>query len=350
MSDLVHVEPDGEVLAVHAPHCSTKRGQGIGAVSLLDKPPQFRLNRDMPPLPRFPLFRPIELSDRQIIGDILRGYRPFTSELTFTNLFIWRKHLDLQWSVHKDWLCIIGKEDLCPRFAMGPIGPPGRVGTTRLLLEWLGEHTGDSRPCIERADERLASELSDVPGFIVVEAREHFDYVYLTQDLIGLAGSRYRTKRNRINQFHRACGSYTYEDLDERHVEACLALQERWCLLKRCEEDLNLDGEWDATRQILMNYRALETVGAVVVVDSEVRAFTLGESLGEDMAVIHVEKADPGTPGLYQLVNQQFCARRWSDVRFINREQDLGIPGLRDAKLSYGPDHFVKKYRIMLRG
>jgi hypothetical protein len=92
--------------------------------------------------------------------------------------------------------------------------------------------------------------LSDVPGFIVVEAREHFDYVYLTQDLIGLAGSRYRTKRNRINQFHRACGSYTYEDLDERHVEACLALQERWCLLKRCEEDLNLDGEWDATRQI----------------------------------------------------------------------------------------------------
>jgi hypothetical protein len=233
---------------------------------------------------------------------------------------------------------------------MGPIGPPGRVGTTRLLLEWLGEHTGDSRPCIERADERLASELSDVPGFIVVEAREHFDYVYLTQDLIGLAGSRYRTKRNRINQFHRACGSYTYEDLDERHVEACLALQERWCLLKRCEEDLNLDGEWDATRQILMNYRALETVGAVVVVDSEVRAFTLGESLGEDMAVIHVEKADPGTPGLYQLVNQQFCARRWSDVRFINREQDLGIPGLRDAKLSYGPDHFVKKYRIMLRG
>lgn len=304
----------------------------------------------MPFLPRFPEFKPIELSDRDVITGILRAYQPFTSELTYTNLFIWRKHFDLQWSVHKDWLCVIGKEDLCPGFAMGPIGPPGRADITKLLLEWLEEHTGDSRFCIERADERLALELSGVPGFIVVEAREHFDYVYLTEDLINLAGSRYRTKRNRINQFHRACGSYTYEELDERHVEACLALQERWCLLKRCEEDLNLNGEWDAVREILMNYHALETVGAVIMVASEVRAFTLGESLGDDMVVIHVEKADPGIPGLYQLINQQFCARRWKSARFVNREQDLGIPGLRDAKLSYGPDHFIKKYRIMLKG
>lgn len=301
--------------------------------------------------PCFPAFKPVELEDRRVITDILRGYRPVTSELTFTNLFIWRKHFDLQWSVHKDWLCIIGKEDICPRFAMGPIGPPGRTDTARLLLEWLkGQSNGDSEPCIERADERLALELSDVPGLIVEETREHFDYVYLTRDLIDLAGSKYRTKRNHINQFHRACGSYTYEELDERHVEACLALQERWCLLRRCEEDLNLQGEWDATKEILMNCRALEIAGAVIIVASEVKAFTLGESLGDDMAVIHIEKADPEIPGLYQLINQQFCARRWNNVRFVNREQDLGMPGLREAKLSYNPDHFVKKYRVMLKG
>ncbi|MDD3845343.1 MAG: phosphatidylglycerol lysyltransferase domain-containing protein [Syntrophorhabdaceae bacterium] len=301
-------------------------------------------------VPRFPVFKPIELGDRQAVTDILQGYRPVTSELTFTNLFIWRKHFDLQWSVHKDWLCIIGKEDVCPRFAMGPVGPPGRADIVRLILEWLKENMGEAEPCIERADERLAVELSDMSGFVVEERREHFDYVYLAQDLIDLAGSRYRTKRNHINQFHRACGSYTYEDLDDRHIDACLALQEKWCLLRRCEEDLNLQGEWDATKEILMNYRALDTAGAVIIVDAEVRGFTLGESMGDDMTVIHIEKADPEIPGLYQLINQQFCARRWRNFRFINREQDLGIQGLRDAKLSYGPDHFIKKYRIMLKG
>ena len=308
------------------------------------------MNRSMQSVPQFPAFKPIELSDRQVISDILREHRPFTSELTFTNLFIWRKHFDLQWSVHEDWLCIIGKEDLCPRFAMGPIGPAGRAGTARLLLEWLKVHAGDSGPCIERADERLALEIWGKPGFLVEETREHFDYVYLTRDLIDLAGSKYRAKRNHINQFHRAVASYTYEELEERHIEECLALQERWCLLRRCEEDLNLQGEWDATKEILMNHRALDAVGAVIIVGSEVKAFTLGESLGDDMAVIHIEKADPEIPGLYQLINQQFCARRWSTVRFVNREQDLGITGLREAKLSYNPDHFVKKYRIMLEG
>lgn len=308
------------------------------------------MNRNMPALPQFPAFRPIELSDREIITDILRGYQPVTSELTFTNLFIWRRHFDLQWSVHEDWLCIVGKEDLCPRFAMGPIGPPGRSGTTRLLLKWLKEHTGDSEPCIERADESLALEVSGEPGFLVEETREHFDYVYLTRDLIDLAGGAYRAKRNHINQFHRAVASYTYEELEERHAEECLALQERWCLLRRCEEDLNLQGEWEATREILINHRSLGVSGAVIVIDSAVKGFTLGELLGDDMAVIHIEKADPDIPGLYQLINQQFCARRWSDVRFVNREQDLGIPGLRDAKLSYGPDHLVKKYRITLKG
>jgi len=301
-------------------------------------------------LPRFPEFKPVELGDRQALVEILRAYRPNTSELTFTNLFIWRRHFDLQWSIHEDRLCIVGKEDVCPRFVMGPIGPPGRADTARLLLEWLKDETGDDEPCIERADERLALELSGLPEFTVEERREHFDYVYVTQDLIDLAGNRYRTKRNHINQFHRTYGSYTYEDLEDRHVEACLALQEKWCLQRRCDEDLNLQGEWDATKEILLNYRALDAAGAVIIVDSEVMAFTLGEPLGDDMVVIHIEKADPDVPGLYQLINQQFCARRWRDRKSVNREQDLGIPGLRDAKLSYSPDHLVRKYRIMLKG
>jgi hypothetical protein len=218
------------------------------------------------------------------------------------------------------------------------------------VLRWLKETKGVRAPAIERADEALAAEAARLSGLTVEEKREHFDYVYLTRDLIDLPGNRNRNKRNHINQFFRAYRSYVYEEFNDRHIEAALNLQEKWCTLRRCEEDLNLLGEWDAIREILSNYRALEVAGAVIIVEGEVKAFTLGEPLSEDMALIHIEKADPGIPGLYQLINQQFCARRWDQMKFINREQDLGIPGLREAKLSYNPDHFVKKYSISLSG
>jgi hypothetical protein len=215
-------------------------------------------------------------------------------------------------------------------------------------LKWLKEHTGDSEPCIERADESLALEVSGEPGFLVEETREHFDYVYLTRDLIDLAGGAYRPSEP-YHQFHRAVASYTYEELEERHAEECLALQERWCLLRRCEEDLNLQGEWEATREILINHRSLGVSGAVIVIDSAVKGFTLGELLGDDMAVIHIEKPILTSPPLsaHQSAVLRQTVERCEVCQSGTGPRDTG---LRDAKLSYGPDHLVKKYRITLKG
>jgi len=325
-------------------------GTRLEASSLLDKRLYFGLNKKMSTLPLFPDFKPIEIGDRPGMIDLLREWRPGTSELTFTNLFIWRKHFNFQWSRHSECLCVIGRENSGPDFALAPVGPCDRMDAGAAVLRWLKETKGVRAPAIERADEALAAEAARLSGLTVEEKREHFDYVYLTRDLIDLPGNRNRNKRNHINQFFRAYRSYVYEEFNDRHIEAALNLQEKWCTLRRCEEDLNLLGEWDAIREILSNYRALEVAGAVIIVEGEVKAFTLGEPLSEDMALIHIEKADPGIPGLYQLINQQFCARRWDQMKFINREQDLGIPGLREAKLSYNPDHFVKKYSISLGG
>ena len=116
----------------------------------------------------------------------------------------------------------------------------------------------------------------------------------------------------------------------------------------RCEEDLNLIGEGDATREALLNFEALRIKGAVILVEGKVEAFTLGERLNAQTAVVHIEKANSDIRGLYAAINQQFCEREWSDTTFINREQDLGEPGLREAKLSYNPDHMVEKFRIRL--
>ncbi len=85
-------------------------------------------------------------------------------------------------------------------------------------------------------------------------------------------------------------------------------------------------------------------------IQDKVEAFSLGEHLNRETAVIHVEKANPAIPGLYPMINQQFCEKSWSAAPMVNREQDLGEPGLRQAKLSYYPDHWAEKFRVQLAG
>jgi len=302
----------------------------------------------MSAVPEFPFFKTIELDDRGVFENILKAYMPDASEWTFTNLFIWRSHYNYSWSLHKDWLIVTGTDEKGTTYAMQPVGPASRVKVVSMLFEWLKEEIKADSPRIERADERLVKELDGVGFVSVVEERNHFDYVYLRDDLAKLEGNKYRSKRNRINQFLKS-HSYKYESLKMVHISECLEVQEKWCQKRRCWEDLNLIGEWDAVREVLAHFDGLGLKGAVILIGGKVVAFTVGELLNRDTAVIHIEKADPDITGLFQLINQQFCAKSLDGIKYINREQDLGLPGLREAKLSYFSDHFVKKYSVILK-
>jgi len=142
--------------------------------------------------------------------------------------------------------------------------------------------------------------------------------------------------------------TYTYEPFKEGHLAQCLELAAQWCQIRRCEEDLGLMGEWEAVGEALKKFQDLNVQGGVILLNDRVEAFTLGERLNEETAVIHLEKANPEIRGLYTAINQQFCEHAWAQMAFINREQDLGEPGLRTAKLSYHPHHFAEKFRIRL--
>ena len=298
-------------------------------------------------MPKFPDFKPLELDDYGCIHNVLWGYGPAVSEMTFTNLFIWRGHYDFQWAVYRDWLLIISNESTNGTYAFQPIGPFSRKEAVVILLEWLRDERNIENPRIERADERCVAELGGMEHLVIEPLRDHFDYVYRREDLMQLAGSKYRSKRNHINQILRFY-TFEYEPLQEKHIDDCLALQEKWCQMNRCVDDLELLSEDEAIREILTQYDTLHVQGAVVIIEGRVRAFTAGERLNNNTVVIHIEKADPDIPGLYPLINQQFCKNMRDDTIYINREQDLGIDGLRKAKLSYYPDHFVEKYRIRM--
>ncbi len=247
-------------------------------------------------LVNFPAFKSIGLEDRDIIQERLWRYQPETSELTFTNLFIWRAYYEVRWSLHQDWLLIVFGRPGHSLYALPPVGPSSRQEVSRHLLRWMKEE-GASEPRIERADQRLVTELADTSDFQVEPTREHFDYVYRRQDLIQLAGRKYHAKRNYINTFRRTY-QFDYEDLTSNHVPACLELADRWCQMHRCEADMSLAGEWTAVSEALTNFGALKIKGGVIKLNGEVQAFTLGELLNSQTAVVHIEKADPEIRGL----------------------------------------------------
>ena len=292
----------------------------------------------------FPKFKTIEIQDRDYIQEILNKYQPETSEWTFTNLFIWRNHYKFQWTIYQDNLII-----LCANnglYFFQPIGLESRLEVTRMLLRWLRDK-GENEPRIERADQRLVAEITGADELIVEPTRDQFDYVYRTDDLIKLSGRKYHQKKNHLNSFLKNY-QFTYAPLNENYIKECLDLADSWCQWHRCEEDMNLLGEWEAIKEALNNFSALKIQGAVIVVNNKVEAFAVGELLNDQTAVVHLEKANSEIRGSYAIINQQFCEKIWHDVPHINREQDLAEPGLRQAKQSYNPDHLVEKFRIKL--
>lgn len=297
--------------------------------------------------PAFPTFKPLELSDREAIRQVLWEYQPETSELTFTNLFIWREHYGLAWCLEGDRLLFLSQPARGQPFIWPPVGPPPRLDLTRRLLAWLKEELGQTAPRLERADARLAAEVSGAPNLVVEPVRDHFDYLYATADLVHLAGRKFHDKRNHLNAFRHA-HRFIYEPLEAKHLEDCLKLADQWCQFRRCAEDFSLMGEWEAVKEALRHFASLQLSGGVLLLDGRVAAFSLGELLNRETAVIHIEKADPELRGSYAAINQQFLEHAWAEVPWVNREQDLGEAGLRAAKLSYNPTRLVEKFRLTM--
>ncbi|MDD5603353.1 MAG: phosphatidylglycerol lysyltransferase domain-containing protein [Eubacteriales bacterium] len=182
----------------------------------------------------------------------------------------------------------------------------------------------------------------------IYQDRDNSDYLYITENLIHLKGGKYDSKRNHINKFKKLYGEFEYEEIDSSLISDCKEVNEEWCRKIGCEEHKPLYCEKIANFELLDNYEALGVSGAVIKVGGRPQAFTVGEMLNDETAVIHIEKANTDIHGLYTIINKEFCIRSWSDTRYINREQDLGIEGIRKAKLSYHPHRMVDKYSLFV--
>ncbi len=297
-------------------------------------------------MPEFPHFKALELSDREVFTEYFVAYQPQTSEWTFTNLFIWRDYFNYQWSIVEGALSVVARQDN-DVFGLQPIAQGSRRRAVDRILGYLSE-AGSSVPTIRRADRRLTSELES-NGFLIRPTEDHFDYVYRSSDLIELAGRKFHSKRNFIRGFLSSTPTARYRSLTPDLLASCQDLTDRWCSTLPCAEDMNLRGEWSAAQQALAHFDQLRLRGGVYLVHDRVEAYSIGEMLNPNTAVIHVEKANRDIRGLYAAINREFARDFCSGVSFVNREQDLGDEGLRKAKLSYQPHHQEEKFEITWR-
>lgn len=285
--------------------------------------------------PSFPDLKPVGSEDGPLIRDFLARFPSEACEMTFANIYIWREHEKPRYAMHNGNLCVLCAPPNEPPYFLQPVGETALAATVDTCLD-------------------LAHRLSRVPeAFALRYCASHrlepdpnnFDYVYASEDLAQLKGKKYDGKRNRIRKFERTPG-FRYGKLGPENIEGCRTLFEEWFNGKGIT-DPGIRAEEAAILAALGDAEPLGLIGGVVEVEGKVQAFSIGEPLSRDTAVIHIEIANPAFPGLAQYINREFVRHEWSGFAFINREQDVGHPGLRKAKESYHPHHLVKKYNVV---
>ena len=289
--------------------------------------------------------KPVSINDKALFDDYFSAFEPVNSEYTFTNMFMWRKSYNIRYAIIDEMLCIFSRHGKNGTESVNfPIGN-GNIGTAlQKILDYFSSIGQNPVIRIYREDdiEKLNSAFPE--KFTITEDIDSFDYVYNTFDLIELPGSKYHSKRNHINKF-KGLFNFEYKPLTMELYPECLEMFSRWCHSKEGIVP-GISEQREAVVELMENYEALGVTGGVITVLDKVVAFSFGEVLSKknSMAVIHIEHADTNYHGSFPIMNQQFLEHEWSDCRYVNREEDMGLPGLRKAKQSYKPQMMTKKY------
>ncbi|MDQ7837153.1 MAG: phosphatidylglycerol lysyltransferase domain-containing protein [Thermodesulfobacteriota bacterium] len=314
-------------------------------------------------IPDFPELRPLELKDRDILQPRLWELQPDISDCCFTNLFIWQDFYNIQISQFKGNICLFSSANTTPEkeFFFPPLGQGHILETLDACFDFMLSR--NIQPIIRRGPEKFVrAHLGNQSRYVLREDLDIADYIYRTEDMITLRGRRYHGQRNFIKRFKQSYPDYSTEFLhDEENIPECLQFNNEWLenKLQALSQQLDihsdpppdmvvfLRAESETARKILMNFESLDLTGLAVRIDRKIRAFTVGQKLNTRTALVHIEKADHSYLGLSQFLSQAFCEQAWADCEYINRMEDLGIEGLRKAKLALGPHHLAKKYTIL---
>lgn len=288
-------------------------------------------------------FKDIEPSDKETICRYTLNSNYRNCDLSFSNLCSWRFLYNTRFAITTDG-CLLLKFwiDDEPVYML-PVGSGELRKAVDLLIE---DARHEEKPfCMLGISKEMCHTLETaMPGRFRFEAdRDYADYLYLRSDLATLAGKKFQAKRNHINKFKRSY-NYEYAPITRQCIGECMKLEAEWCKANNCMQHDGTGNERRALLYALHHFEELKLTGGMLHVDGKIAAFTFGMPINKDTFGVHVEKADTTIEGAYAMINYEFANHIPEQYTYINREEDLGIEGLRKAKLSYQPILILEKY------
>lgn len=301
-------------------------------------------------------FKKADWSDYGRIKPFYSLRSDFSCDSSVIDTFLWSEYYNTEYAIidnealvfkmsdengYFTWMPRCKKEDL-PKYI-------------KILKKYFNENLA-SNLRIELSDSESLeySGIKSNPDFSIHETSDLRDYIYLKDDLVKLEGKKFQQKRNHINKFIRTYeNNWEYRSLSKKDFPEIKAFLNTWHMgsLGSTYADKMIDYEAKGLRELL-DFGDFENmrIGGIYVF-GELKAFSIG-SLNErnNMVVINIEKADSNIDGIYQIINKYFLINEFPDVKYVNREDDMGLPGLRKAKESYNPHMYCQKYTIAEKG
>ena len=293
-------------------------------------------------------FKRPELSDRQWVVDLLAKEGSRACEHNFASIYLWATAYPQKIARVGDRLLVemLGGPGLSHLFPMGA----GPLAPALDAAKADAESHGAPLTLICLTAEQKAQLEAEFPGrFVFREDRDGFDYIYTIDKLADLSGKKLHAKRNHISRFCDQFPDWMFEPISPDNIADCLDMEEKWYAEQVADDraDANLGHEKDAVETALRHMDELGVSGGLIRAEGRVLAFSMGSMTTTDCYNVHFEKAYGEIQGAYAVINREMA--RWvrathPEVAYFNREDDMGLEGLRKAKRSYYPDILLEKF------
>lgn len=293
-------------------------------------------------------FKDTTIQDKDTITSYTLNSCRRNCDLSFSNLCSWRFLYDTQFAIVDGFLVFKFWVDGELAYMM-PVGEGNLKKVVNDLIEDARE--AGSPFCMLGVCSCMREDLEAIlpEQFTFTADRDYADYIYLRSDLSTLKGKKFQAKRNHINKFRNTYPNYEYSPITPERIQECLQLEAEWCKVNHCDQQEGTGNERRALIYALHHFDELGLMGGILHADGKIVAFTFGMPINKETFGVHVEKADTNVDGAYAMINYEFANRIPEQYIYINREEDLGLEGLRRAKLSYQPETILEKYMTCLK-
>lgn len=288
---------------------------------------------------------PLTIDSKNIVKPYFKNIT--NSMYNFTTALLWGGENSVFYSETDGCMILFYEYPRTPICASFPVGEGDKRSAVIKACEFM--KSKGVNPVMRNLSPSMAEELKQLfpDKFEYIFDRNTFDYVYETQKLISLSGKELHSKRNHYNYFKKNY-SYEYVKVTDAEIDECKELFDRW--IDEKENSRWLEASRKATFMALDNLKELELTGGAIRVDGRICAFSIGEAVSEDTALIHFEVADASMRGLFNVINSEFCENEWKNYTYVNREEDMGLENLRKTKESYKPAFLHEKINAVLVG